>query len=155
MGSSRLGGISWCILLKTQKLPSRTWLCLRHFTNRSLGSFICKIVILSPRSEGMNEVVTSLYPSISSVLKVLHKKHFFIKKIKKGTPGGLSQYTFWHMTSAQVMISRFGSSSPISGSVLPAQSLLGILSPSLSLPCFLSISLKINKNKGRLGGAVG
>ena len=43
------------------------------------------------------------------------------------------------LTSAQVMISRFMSSSPESGSVLTVQSLLGILSLSLSL------SLKINK----------
>ena len=48
-------------------------------------------------------------------------------------------------TSAQVMIPRFGSSSPLSGSVLTVQSLLGILSPpppSAPLPLVLSISLE-------------
>ena len=49
-------------------------------------------------------------------------------------------------TSAQVMISRLMSSSPASGSRLSAQSLLWILSPSLSLcpfpACARSLSLK-------------
>ena len=54
------------------------------------------------------------------------------------------------LTSAQVMIAWFMSSSPESGSVLTAQSLepaWDSVSPSLSL------SLKMNK-QGRLGGAV-
>ena len=51
-----------------------------------------------------------------------------------------------HPTSAQVMISRvmisqFVGSSPTSGSVLSAWSLLGILPP--SLPPFLSLSLSL------------
>ena len=63
-----------------------------------------------------------------------------------------------HLTSAQVMISQFVGLSPVSGSVLTAQSLLGILSLPLSLcpspACkrVLVLSLKINtlKKKNRL-----
>ena len=54
-----------------------------------------------------------------------------------------------HLTSAQVMISQFLSSSPVSGSVLTAQSLepaWDSVSPPLSLPlpclCSVSFSLK-------------
>ena len=58
-----------------------------------------------------------------------------------------------HLTSAQVMVSRFVGSSPVSGSVLTAQSLepdSDSVSPSLSAPLLLmvcvSLSLpKINK----------
>ena len=57
-------------------------------------------------------------------------------------------------TSARVMVSRFMSSSPTSGSVPPAQSLepaSDSVSPSLSAPPLLmlcvSLSLKINKHK--------
>ena len=47
------------------------------------------------------------------------------------------------LTSAQLMISQFASSSPASGSPLTAQSLLGILSllPSLLLPGSLARAL--------------
>ena len=50
------------------------------------------------------------------------------------------------LISAQIMISQFMSLSPVVGFVLTAQSLLGILSPSLSAPthCACSLSLKIN-----------
>ena len=65
-------------------------------------------------------------------------------------PGRLSQSSVRLLTSAQVAISRFVSSSPASGSLLIAQKLLEILSLPLSLPlpcaCGLSHSLsKINK----------
>ena len=55
-------------------------------------------------------------------------------------------------TSAQVVISRFMSSSPASGSVLTAQSLEPVLdsvSPSLSLPLprSYSVSLSLSQNK--------
>ena len=52
-------------------------------------------------------------------------------------------------TLAQVMISQFVGSSPVSGSVLTARSLLGILSPSLFalLPLALPIFCKINNKK--------
>ena len=56
-----------------------------------------------------------------------------------------------HLTSAQVMISQFVSSSPVSGSVLTAQSLepaLDSVSPSLSAPPLLMLSLRLSlKNK--------
>ena len=62
-------------------------------------------------------------------------------------PGWLSQLSVLLLTLAQVMILQFMSSSPISGSVLVVQSLVGILSPSLcpSSACSLSLSQrKIN-----------
>ena len=56
-----------------------------------------------------------------------------------------------HVTSAQVMISRFVGSSPVSGSVLTAGSLepaLDSVSPSLSVPPLLSLSFSLSlKNK--------
>ena len=69
-----------------------------------------------------------------------------------GTAGWLSQLSFRLLTSAQVTILQFVSSSPTSGSALTAQSLLGILSPLSALPPLVlslsfSLSLKINKNK--------
>ena len=54
-----------------------------------------------------------------------------------------------HPTSAQVMISRFMSSSPASGSLLTAQSLepaSDSVSPSLSAPPLLTLNLSL-KNK--------
>ena len=55
-----------------------------------------------------------------------------------------------HPASAQVMISRFMSSSPTSGSVLTAQSLepaLGSVFPSLSAPPPLTVSLRNKPSK--------
>ena len=51
------------------------------------------------------------------------------------------------LVSAQATISQFVSLSPVSGSVLAAWNLLGILSSPLSLPLPCSLSLKINKLK--------
>ena len=69
-----------------------------------------------------------------------------------GAPGWLSPLSVQLLKSAQVMISRFVSSRPTWGSVLTAQSLdpaSDSLSPSLSAPPLLtvSLSLKINKLK--------
>ena len=72
------------------------------------------------------------------------------KIIGVGAPGWLSWLNGGFLISAQVMISRLVRWGPMSGSVLTAQSLLGI--PSLflslwpsSLPFFVSLSLKISK----------
>ena len=65
------------------------------------------------------------------------------------------------LTSAQVMISWFLSSSPALSSLLSVQSLLQILclplcpSPACALSLSVSISLSKNIKKGRLGGSVG
>ena len=72
-----------------------------------------------------------------------------------GEPGWLSWLSIQLLTSAWVMISRFVRSSPTSGSVLTAWSLLGILSPSLSLSLslcpfpthYLSQKNRLKKNK--------
>ena len=68
-----------------------------------------------------------------------------LKVCFSGSLGGSAGYAS-DLISALVMISQFVSLSPISGSVLSAQSLLGILY--LSTPLFLwvcSLSLRINK----------
>ena len=55
-----------------------------------------------------------------------------------------------HLTSAQVMISEFVSSSPASGSVLTAQSLdpaLDSVSPSLSAPPMLTLARSLSLPK--------
>ena len=69
--------------------------------------------------------------------------------------GWLTLLSIRLLISAQVMILRFMGLSPASGSVLTVWSLLGILSPPLSAPPLLVLSLKINKNefKKKKGGA--
>ena len=66
-----------------------------------------------------------------------------------GAPGWLSRLSVQLLVLAQVVISWFVSSNPTSGSVLTVRSLLGILSPSLSLcPSYtLCLLLTINKLK--------
>ena len=63
--------------------------------------------------------------------------HISPKKRIRAFGGAWVAQSFEHLTSAQVMISLFVSSSPALGSVLTAQSLepaLDSVSPSLSLP---------------------
>ena len=55
------------------------------------------------------------------------------EKLGPGMPGWLSRLSIQLLVSAQVMLSQFVRLSPKSGSVLTAQSLLGILSFSLCL----------------------
>ena len=80
------------------------------------------------------------------------------KWLVQGAPGWLSRLS--SRTSAQVMTSRFVSSSHVSGSLLSAQSSLRILSPSLSLPHSISLSLSERNAyltkmvQGCLGGSV-
>ena len=65
-----------------------------------------------------------------------------------GVPGGLSRLSVRLSISTQVMISRFVSSSPASGSVLTAQSLepaWDSVSPSLSLPLPHSRSVSLSQ----------
>ena len=65
---------------------------------------------------------------------------------KTRAPGWLSRLSVQLLVSTQVVISQFVGSSPASGSVLTARSLLGIFSPSLCPSPLLSVSLK-NKLK--------
>ena len=67
-----------------------------------------------------------------------------MRTMKTGAPGWLGRLSVRPSVSAQVVFSRFLSSSPASGSV---RGLLALLSLPLSLllPCSLSFSLKINK----------
>ena len=81
--------------------------------------------------------------------QVHHRRQREDEGRKEGGDAGGAGWLSWLsiLTSAQVMISRFVGSSRLLGSALTAQSLLGVLSLSLSLcpsPA-LSLSLKINK----------
>ena len=62
-----------------------------------------------------------------------------------GAPGWLSRLSVQLLVLAQVMILRFVSSRPTWGCVLIAWSLLVILSPSLSAPPLLKLSLSLSK----------
>ena len=64
-----------------------------------------------------------------------------------GVPGCLSWSSIRLLVSIDVTISQFVGSSPMSGSELILQSLLGILSLPLSPSLSLSVSHKINKLK--------
>ena len=78
------------------------------------------------------------YALFSLSLKV--NKHFFKKEIILGHLGGSV-----HLTLAQIMISRFVSWSPMSGSVLTTSSLLRIiLCLCLSLPLHRSHSVSVS-----------
>ena len=95
------------------------------------------LLSLSPSSPHPRSLVTSLTLSLSK-----KKKRFII-----GVPGRLSWLSAQLLISAQVMISRFMSSSPTWGSALREWSLLGILSLPLSLPPLHTLSLnKLLKN---------
>ena len=104
--------------------------------------------------EGFLQILKSLFsqtlifprhPSTSTCLQYQPLRN---KRIKWGAWVAQSVE---HLTSAQVMISQFVSSSPALGSRLSAQRLLRILCPPLSLPlpCSLSLSLSLSllKNK--------
>ena len=62
-----------------------------------------------------------------------------------GVPGWLSLLSIRLLVSIQVMISQSVRLSPVPGSVLTAQSLLGILSLPLSLPLPLLLSVSLSK----------
>ena len=62
--------------------------------------------------------------------------------VEAGVPGWLSRLNVCLLISAQVVISRFVGSSPASGSVPTARSLLWILCLPLSLPLLCLCSLK-------------
>ena len=117
---------------------------------------ISQLVGSSPTSgsvltaQNLEPASDSVSPSLS--LPLPHSHSVSVSKIKYIRGAWVVQLVE-RPTSAQVMISRFVSSSPASGSVLTAQSLEPVsdsLSPSLSLPlprsythtCSRSLSLK-------------
>ena len=75
---------------------------------------------------------------------LLKKERGLEEKVER-VPGWLIQLGIQVLISAQVRISWFVGSSPVLGSALTVQSLLGILSLSLWPSPALSLSLKINK----------
>ena len=94
--------------------------------------FVKSLSIQASNQENLMGQVT--VPSWITVLKRTFRGAWVARSVKR-------------LSSAQVIISLFGSSSPPSGSALTVRSLLGVLSLSLSLcPCpALSLSLKRNK----------
>ena len=89
-----------------------------------------------------------VYPSLSLKSRFIRDSEKTHRK-KTETPGAtgwLSRLSVPLLTSTQVMMSWFVSSSPTLGSVLSAQSLLGILSPAVTVPPPLALSLSL-KNK--------
>ena len=97
----------------------------------------------------LDVILELIYNVNIEVLYITNIEYVFISPINKnwGEPGELSQLRVRLLVLAQVMISQFVGSSPTWGSVLSKQSLLGILSlsPSLSAPSPLTLSLKIKK----------
>ena len=81
-----------------------------------------------------------------SRITVFHKNIWAIRKVIWGPPGWLSQFSVWLLILTQVIISRFMRWSPALGSVLTAQSLLGIPSLPLSAPPLLMLSLSKHIN---------
>ena len=83
-----------------------------------------------------------------------------IKRGNLGAPEWLRWFSIQLLISAQVMVSQFMSLSPVSGSMLTGQSLLGILSPYFTV-LLLLLSLSQNKEinlkteEGHLSGSVG
>ena len=83
--------------------------------------------------------------SLINILWVMREKGSMINVREEGRLGGSVGRGVERLTSAQVMISRFMSSSPAFGCLLSVWSLLGILCPPLcctSPTCAHSLSLK-------------
>ena len=78
-------------------------------------------------------------------LLILYVHEALINDSRIGAPGSLRWLSIRLLVSAQVVISRFMSSSPAWGSELMVQSLLGFLSPSPSAPSPLGLSLPLSK----------
>ena len=76
--------------------------------------------------------------------------HMKLRTVLTGAPGWLSCLSIRFLISAQVMISWFMTLSPASSSALTVQSLLGILSPSLSAPPPLALYLSKKKPKNKI-----
>ena len=120
---------------------------------RSLSTRLCGETENSCHTAPVKEKQTSSYSCLYlealcySLLNKIKKKNCSFKKQHLGAPGWLSQLSIQLLTSVQVVISWFVSLSPTSGSALTAQSLLGILSLSLSAPPLLARSLSLSLSK--------
>ena len=78
---------------------------------------------------------------------ILHQFAFlWTEVLTHRAPGCLSQLSVRLLISAQVRISQFLGSSPASGSVLTARSLLGILPSLCSSPCSRALSKYVKKS---------
>ena len=115
--------------------------------HRQSGHLLLQLPLCSPI--GRPEVSPGLWlPMRHLEIPFCEMRFQFLKILNTGAPGWLSLLILRLLVSAQVMISQFRSSSPLSGSALTAAgSAWDSLAPSLSLPLphLLSISLSQNK----------
>ena len=123
------------------KRPTHVKVTISQFMSSSPAS--CSVLT----AQSLEPALDSVSPSLSAPPQLTLSLSLSKINIKKKSRGAWVAQLVKHLTSAQVMISRFMGSSPVLGSVLTARSLLGILSLSLSLslsasPLFsLSLSL--------------
>ena len=98
-------------------------------------------------AQSLEFALDSLSPSLSAPPPLRRSLALSLLKINRGTWVAQSVKS---LTSAQIMISQFVSSSPVSGSVLTAQSLepaLDSMSPSVSLLLLLLRALSLSLRK--------
>ena len=107
-------------------------------SNPTLGSVLT--------AQSLEPALDSMSPSLSAPLPLVL---CFSLSLKNKQPWGtwVAQLVK-HLTLAQVMVSQFVSSSPVSGSVLTGQSLeptLDSVSPSVSAPPLLTLCLSLSQ----------
>ena len=143
-------GLSCCVVCVSQKQPavgfqvSRLGIQSELLLARNSGTLSLKLGFF------FGETIIPVLPSDCEDSVCLVPGRGSVKSIEKGvggTPGWLSRLSTQLLVLAQVMISRFVSSSPASGSTLTAGNLLGILSLSLplSLPLPAARTLSLSK----------
>ena len=144
-------------------VPHLGYCVLSHFTHRLIGTATVSLKdligdqnrslpykLISLLNERGQETGVSTFCLIEWLWTEISKQKFIKKSVTLGTPRWLSPLSVCLLISAEAMISWFVGSSPASGSALTVRNLLGILSPSLSLPlpcCSLSLCLSLSQNK--------
>ena len=144
--SSLLNKVMWVQRLSDftpRNIPHR-----KQYVELVLFWFFCFVFYLGYERSEIREncLVFCIFIMGTLHLSPLPKLTFILKQNALGRLDvSVHWLSIWLLVSAQIMISWFINLSPTSGSVLTAQSLLGILSLPLSLPlpCSLSLSLCI------------
>ena len=159
--------LKWCVCgWVGRHYLHRSWVWPGHFSCLSACDFSGLTPISFPLRGGKLLLPLPVFPSsqlqwvsrmnVCYLSSSPHPQRCKICPIKEteekglGTPGWLSWLSIRLLISAQVMISWLLRSSPVWGSALTLQSLLGILSLPLSLPLpahALSLSLSLSLNK--------